>query len=570
MRQLPRSKPWALSPYTAAAHQYALDLISGKRSGCQHTVLAAKRYIADLKKPQAWGFVYDVEKAARACRFIEAMPHIKGKWAAKRETLKLQPWQAFFVCNIFGWVSIKTGLRRFRQVYLRVPRKNGKSALAAAIGLYMLTADGEMGAEVYSGATSEKQAWEVFGPARLMASKVPALQERAGLVVNASNLHVLAKGAKFEPVIGKPGDGASPSCAIIDEYHEHLSDELVDTMVTGMGAREQPILLIITTAGNSSGGPCYAYDKDAISILSGAMENDELFALIYGIDKGDDWSTDAALIKANPNFDISVSADFLRARRAEALQSPRKGAVYKTKHLNEWVTAAAPYFDAVAWEALGQEIDVAALAADGWECYGGLDLASKRDLTAIVWLFQRFDEGGNREFRVVSRFYVPQEQANDPKAIHYREWSEAGHLVLTSGNVIDEPLIEEDIVEDARLGDCLDLGYDPWGSRALCQRLQDEHGITVTEVPQTTRNLSEPMKTLDAAIAAGRVRHDGNPVMTWCLGNVCAKEDKNENVFPFKERPEAKIDGGAALLTAMARALSQDGGGNPTPQIFVL
>jgi phage terminase large subunit-like protein len=554
---------WAASPFTAGAHQYALDIRSGKRAACQHTIKAAKRYLDDLAKSKRkdWPYQYDIAAAARVCRFIEAMVHTKGKWAAKRETLKLEPWQLFFVCNVFGWMNKATGKRRFRQAYLRVPRKNGKSALAAAIGLYMLTADGEAGAEVYSGASSEKQAWEVFGPARIMALRNAPFKSKAHLTINASNLHVLGNGSKFEPVIGKPGDGASPSCAIIDEYHEHQTDDLVDTMMTGMGAREQPLLLIITTAGSTIGGPCYAYDKDAQSVLSGTIERDELFALIYGIDQGDSWAEDAALVKANPNYDISVSAEFLRARRDEALSSPRKAAIYKTKHLNEWVSAGAPYFDSVAWEGLADDLDIERLVADGWDCYFGLDLASKKDLTAIVLLFTRFGEDGNREFRVVTRFFVPEAQAEDPRSISYREWDEKGFLTLTGGNVIDEPLIEAEIVDLAQLAGCLDIGFDPWGSRSLCQRLQDEHGLTVTEVPQVTRNLSEPMKTVDAAITAGRLRHDGNPVMAWCMANVCAKEDKNENVFPYKERPEAKIDGAAALLNAMARVLSAEGEG---------
>jgi phage terminase large subunit-like protein len=769
-------EPWVLSPFTAAAHQYALDLISGKRPACQLTIKAARRYLDDLAKSERadWPFRYDIAAATKACRFIEAMVHTKGKWSAKRETLKLEPWQAFFVCNVFGWLNKLTGKRRFRQAYLRVPRKNGKSALAAAIGLYMLTADGEAGAEVYSGASSEKQAWEVFGPARIMAMRNGPFKAKAKITTNASNLHVMGTGSKFEPVIGKPGDGASPSCAIIDEYHEHQTDDLVDTMITGMGAREQPLMLIITTAGSSTGGPCYAYDKDAQAVLSGTIERDELFVLIYGIDNQqrvveyqsyraverldyecrrvnaqitqidqsvreafaccvtrgivvptrpgdakttqtgrsetqnsdyaglatsntcstetriisagqlrsaksglkkietaaarhkqdgevsqrrsapakttnsatttesqfqsmrdyvlsvkecvtsadvetgsftsiiatlleisegycvksatqgsvfseilkslyarhshilsaercrldgssfyvtlppDDWSSEASLVKANPNYDVSVSAEFLKARLAEAISSPRKAAIYKTKHLDEWVSAGSPYFDSLLWEGLKEEFDPAALAADGWDCYIGLDLASKKDLTAIVLLLTRFTEDGSREFRVVSRFYVPEAQAEDPKAIFYREWDEKGYLNLTGGNVIDEPLIESDIVELANLVGCLDIGYDPWGSRSLCQRLQDEHGLTVTEVPQTTKNLSEPMKTLDAAISSGRIRHDGNPVMAWCIGNVCAKEDKNENVFPYKERPEAKIDGAAALLNAMARALAAE------------
>lgn len=547
-----------VSIYTAAAHQYALDLISGERSACSYTIQAARRYIADLErsKEESWPYRYDDAKASRACRFIEAMVHTKGKWAAAHERIKLGLWQAFFVCNVFGWVHKVTGKRRFRQAYLRVPRKNGKSILGAAIGLYMLTADGEAGAEVYSGASTEKQAWEVFGPARVMALRNGPFVSKAGVTVNASNIHVIANSSKFEPVIGKPGDGASPSCAIIDEYHEHQTDDLVDTMVTGMGAREQPLLLVITTAGAGTGGPCYAYDKDAMAVLSGAITRDELFVVIYGIDQGDDWTSEEALIKANPNYGVSVSAEFLKARLDEALSSPRKAAIFKTKHLDEWVSAGSPYFDSIAWEGLEEKFDIASLASDGWDCYIGLDLASKKDLTAVVMLFVRIGGDGSREFKVASRFFIPEAQADDPKAIRYREWGESGDLNLTAGNVFDEPLVESEIVELAKTTRCRAIAFDPWNAHAFAQRLQDIHGIPAVEVQQTARMLSNPMKYADAAISSGRIRHDGNRVMSWCMGNVCAKEDKNENVFPYKERPEAKIDGAAALLTALAPALS--------------
>jgi len=333
-----------MSAHVAIGNKYAREVVDGKIPACKWIKLACKRHLDDLKRAD-WQFRFDEAKAVRACKFIELMPHTKGKWAAKGELLKLSPWQCFMTICVFGWVRSESGNRRFRRALLVVPRKNGKSAFAAAIGLYMLAADKEFGAEVYSGATSEKQAWEVFRPARLMATKNEAMRQHYGIEVNASNINILSDASRFEPVVGKPGDGASPSCSIVDEYHEHTTDELLDTMETGMGAREQPLSLIITTAGTNTAGPCYALQLEAQRMLEGVTTNHEFFALIYGIDPTDDWSTEAALRKANPNLDVSVALDFLSGRQREAVDSSRKQSVFQTKHLNVWVGAREAYFN---------------------------------------------------------------------------------------------------------------------------------------------------------------------------------------------------------------------------------
>jgi phage terminase large subunit-like protein len=200
---------------------------------------AAKRHLADLKRKR-FPYQFVPDKGARVCRFIEMLPHTKGQWAAKKQTIKLEPWQCFLVVVLFGWLRRSNGKRRFRAAYWEIPRKNGKSILAAGMGLYMLLADGEFGAEVYSGATTEKPAWEVFKPAKLMLQRNERMREKLGASVWAKALVVESNGSKFEPIIGDPGDGASPSCAIVDEYHEHQTPNLHDTMETGMGAREHP------------------------------------------------------------------------------------------------------------------------------------------------------------------------------------------------------------------------------------------------------------------------------------------------------------------------------------------
>ena len=276
-------------PHVASLEAYVSGVIAGEILACKWIRLACERHRRDREAKASFPYRFDPAKAERACRFAERFPHVKGKWAAKHELLKLEPWQCFFYGSIFGWVHKKTGLRRFRKVRLYVPRKNGKSLAVAPIGLYMLTADGEPGAEVYSGATSEKQAWEVFGPAKQMAKMVPEFVSAFGVEVNAKTLAVPDKLAKFEPVIGKPGDGASPHCSITDEYHEHATDDQLSTMETGMGAREQPLILVITTAGYNIAGPCHEKHDEVCKILEGATEDDETFAVIFSADPEDRW-----------------------------------------------------------------------------------------------------------------------------------------------------------------------------------------------------------------------------------------------------------------------------------------
>jgi phage terminase large subunit-like protein len=333
------------------ANQYIAGILDGSILANQYIKQACQRQVNDLDRQDTDEFPYIFNPqmvdeggnkyfpAERICNLISLLPHTKGKWAAKQENIQLEPWQQFNLTTLFGWVHRETGLRRFREAYEEIPRKNGKSLLAAGIGHYMFALDGEHGAEVYSGATTEKQAWEVFRPARLMAKRSPDYCESKGILVNASNMAIIENGSRFEPLIGTPGDGASPSCAIVDEYHEHATDELVETMETGMGAREQPLLFVITTAGSNMSGPCYLKRDYAIKVLSGQFVNEQMFALIYGIDEGDDWTLESALRKANPNFGVSVGADYLLSRQQVAMQSANRQNAFKTKHLNIWVGA---------------------------------------------------------------------------------------------------------------------------------------------------------------------------------------------------------------------------------------
>jgi len=556
-------------PYAAIAEEYARDVTSGTIPACKSIRLQGKRFLAELKKQKRRDFPYrfDVAKAERVCRFIERMPHTKGKWARAKDSIHLEPWQIWIICCTFGWVRKSTGMRRFRILFVIVPRKNGKSALSAGIGLYMLCADGEFGAEVYSGATNEKQAWEVFKPARLMAMRTPALCSKFGVEVNARSLVRVDDESRFETITGDPGDGQSPSCSIHDEYHEHTDDAQVDTMQTGMGARDQPLQVLITTAGDNLAGPCYARLHDERAKLAGIGRgagpaiDDETFFVEYTIDADDDWKSEAALRKANPNFDVSVAGDFLRARQRDAIAVPRKAGVFKTKHLNLWVAAKAAWFDVEAWRRCHDpSIPIQAISAleldrlKGRRCIAGLDLASKVDIAALELLFPPIGAKATIDdpYIRVGFYFVPSAKVLLVPA--YQAWDAAGLLNVTDGDIIDYDEILETLREIRSACQLEMVAYDPHQATMMVTTMVKE-GFPVVEYRPIVLNFSEPMKELDALTKARTIAHGGCPVMEWEMSNVVAAIDKKDNVYPNKPREEAKIDNPVALMSALGVAM---------------
>jgi phage terminase large subunit-like protein len=557
--------------YSAIARQYAGDVVSGKIPAGKQIRLQCERFLAELVRSAdpAFPYVFDEAKAGRPCRFIERLPHTKGAWARQKKRLTLEPWQIWNLCVVFGWLhrdGPQKSTRRFRRWLLVVPRKNGKSAIAAGVALFMLCADGEFGAEVYSGATNERQAWEVFRPARLMVKKLPALAAKFGIETLAKQLLRDEDGSRMETIIGDPGDGQSPSCSIHDEYHEHVDDGQVDTMITGMGARDQPLQLLITTAGENLAGPCYAMILECREKLAGIGHNggppidDDTFFAEYTVDEGDDWKTEAALRKANPNIGISVSLEFLRARQRDAISTPRKRAVFKTKHLNLWVAAKTAFFDIEAWRKCADP-DIPLLYRDALALYAGrraiisLDLASKRDIAAMEILILPLGERATPEdpYIRLGRYFLPSKAVEDVSA--YQGWDAQELLDVAAGDVTDFEEIELAIGEARDVLDVDTVAYDPAQATMLVNRLV-KAGAPMLEVRPTVVNFSDPMKTLDAYMASLVLRHAGCPVMEWQIANVVAQRDGKDNVYPRKPREEAKIDNPVALIAAIAVALA--------------
>lgn len=539
--------------------RYALDVAQGDIPACLWVRLACERHLGDRKREAEPGYPFRFdEKAATAfLTRLERFPHIKGRWASRRELIELEPWQCFCLGVPFGWKRKRGGLRRFREIYIEIPRKSGKSMMAALVGLDMLMDQGDHGAEVYAGATTEKQAHEVFGPARLMLERSPKILEAAGAEVWAKAIVLPGDNSRFWPVIGKPGDGASPSCAIVDEYHEHQSSELVDTMVSGMGAREQPLLLVITTAGTDLASPCRDKHLEAENILKGTLENDEFFAIIYTIDDEDDWTSHEAIRKANPNIGVSVDADYLLAQQRQAIQNPAHQNRFKTKHLNVWCAASVAGISMADWKRAadpGLKIE----QFKGELALFSLDLASKLDICAFIQLFTR-QHAGAAHYYAFGRYYLPEDTVAEARAnqIAYRKWAAEGHLIVTEGAEIDFDVIREDVKKARSLVQAKEIAFDPWRATQLAHQLAKD-GATTVEMGQTAKNMAQAFDELLTALKAGRFHHDGNPVLEWMAGNTVAKSVAKGVVVPSKEKPEQKIDGIVAIVMAIARACSTD------------
>lgn len=536
--------------HVASANRYARDVVSGKIDACEFVRSACKRHLDDLARESDRSFHYkfDKEKADSTCFFIERQRHVKGIWAGKE--IVLEPWQQFIICCLFGWVRKRDGLRRFRQAYVEVPRKNAKSTTAAAIGHKMFAADFEAGAEVYSGATTEKQAWEVFRPARLMAKQNGPYRECFGIEVNAKSLVVVGNGSRFEPIVGNPGDGASPHLAIHDEFHEHKTSEQSDAMGTGMGARTQPLQLWITTAGTNLSGPCYQKRSHVVNVLAGNAIDDELFGIIYTIDREDDWTDPKVWRKANPNFGVSVFEDFLEARRSEAMAQASRQNIIRCKHLNQWLTANTAWMNMVAWRNGKRDMRIEDFI--GRDCFLAADLASRVDIAALIYVFP-----GDGGFDVFGKYYLPKDTVMLPQNQHYQTWALEGRLTATPGASINLDKIEHDIRESGKMFRLVKFGYDPFQATQMVGHL-DEEGMECMEIGATVKNFSDPMKAVEAAVLDGRLRHNGDPILEWMMGNVVAHYDAKDNIYPRKEGEQNKIDGPVALIMAMGMAIRHE------------
>lgn len=535
--------------FSARAVAYAHAIERGDIPACLLTKQAVARFLRDLARTD-WEWHFDRAAANRACAFVEHLPHIKGQWARQRLKITLEPWQCFVIGNLFGWISKTTGLRRFITAYLEVARKNAKSTLAAGIGLYMLAADGESGAEVYSAATTGDQARIVFDVARQMVMRSAELVQ-GGVDPMRHGIYMPDDARKFEPLNaeGSTLDGLNPHCTVIDELHAHKRREVYDVLDTARGARDQSLLLSITTAGSDRSGICYEQRTYVVKLMQQVFADERYFGLIYTIDDTDDWADPAVWPKANPNYGVSVLQDDFERSAREAINKPSAQNNFLTKRLNVWVNADSAWMDMRAWDRCANPA-LKIEDFEGDECIVAMDLASKIDIAAKIKLFQR-----GRKYYVFGTYYLPEQAAEDGRNSQYSGWSRTGRLTLTDGNVIDYDRLETDLLDDAARHQLTEVAFDPFQAMQFAQRMQAE-GLLMVEIGATVRNFSEPMKELEKLVLEGNLEHDGCPVLTWMVSNVVCHRDVKDNIYPRKEREENKIDGVVALIMALGRSIN--------------
>lgn len=542
--------------YLGIAKKYARDVSTGKVFACKWVKLACKRQTEDLKKYARSGlYEWSKEEAGRICRFIELLTHTKGELAGQR--VVLEPWQIFILTTVFGWRRRADGGRRFRRVYIEVPRGSGKSTLSSGVALYCLLADHEPGAEVYSFATTRDQAKIVFGDAKVMAEHNPALRERFGLQVLANALYVPSTNSTFQAksAEGSTLDGLNTHLAVVDELHAHKTRAVYDVVETSLGKRRSSLLWCITTAGFDTSGICYEVRTMCTKVLSRLTDDETQFAIIYTIDDGDDWSSMEALEKANPNWGVSVRPEVITSLLQKAKTLPSAINNFKTKHLDVWCSARSAWLDMRAWkrcETTGLELS----DFEGQPYFIGLDIGSKSDLTVKTYLFP-FEEDGKDKYALFCECWLPSKAIETSTNSQYSGWVRSGYIQETDGAMTDLNVIEDSIREDLSRFDVQAITYDPWQATQLATSLSDE-GAPMLECRFTVQNVSDPMKTLEALVIDGRIVHDGNPVMAWMMGNVEARIDAKDNIFPRKERHENKIDGAVAAILALRGAATYE------------
>lgn len=536
--------------------QYALDVVAGRVPAGKYHRLACQRHLTDRTREGKAGFPYrfDLDLAERFFRFAEQLKHYKGEWAG--EPIKLQPYQRFRLGSVFGWVHRETGLRRFRTSYHEIPRKNGKSLEAAVVMLYLSFFDKEAGAEGYCIATKRDQAKLVFRDCQQLV-RSSGLKDR--VAVQVGNLHRDDTASKLEPLGADHDstDGLNPHAVCADELHAYKDRGLLDVMETATGARRQPHFFKITTAGDdpvSPGGDEHDY---ACKILDGVMQDETYFAFIAHADDGDDWTDERTWAKANPNWQVSIKPDDMRSLATKAKGIPAAAATFRQKRLNQWVNATAPCLSVDGWRKGQSTWSAQDMLHE--PCFVGIDLASKLDLMACVFVFP--PAMGRSAWRILPYVWTPEETLKDRAhrdRAPYDIWVEQGWLLTTPGPVLDQAVVREVIAQHRSDFDIERIAFDPWHADQLASQLMAIDGWSdqqVIAVPQTFQGLSAAEARFQAEVMAGNVDAGGSPVLAWCASNVVSQSDGKDNILFTKKKSRGRIDPIKAATTAMSLAL---------------
>lgn len=514
------------------------------------------------KTPEADGdpdAIFDPEAVDRVINAMKHMQHTKGALAG--QPLEPAVWQvAYIIAPVFGWLrpnAASRWVRVVRTLFVDVPRKNGKTTLAGGLSLYLLGADGEQGAEIVAAATSRDQASFVFTPIKTLVDKSPALRGRFRSRTNKI-LHP-ASGSAFEVVssVGDAQHGRNLHGAVVDELHVHKKRDLVDAIETGTAAREQPLVMILTTPDDGRPNSIYAAKRRQVEQLArGTLRDPTTYGVVFGLpDKASPLSP-ANWAKANPNYPISPTHDYLLSAAAKARTSPAELALFKRLHAGQRTRQTTTYIDLKRWDANASK-PVAIEELRGREAFGGLDLGSVSDLSALCWLLP--EEGGG--YRAMWRFWAPEaalehlDRSTSGNAS--KVWVPRGWLTLTPGDVTDYDFIKAAICSDAEQLEVQTIGLDMWNATQLANDLQAE-GLPLMKVRQGFATMSPAMKEMQRLVLRKELTHDGNPVMQWCVDNLAVAIDPAGNVKPDKSRSADKIDGVSALANAISEAMSTE------------
>ena len=500
---------------------------------------------------------YDKSKADRAVKFIENLRHTKGKWAGTR--FWLLPWQEQLIRDIFGVVK-PDGNRQFRTAFVEIPKKNGKSELAAAVALYLLYADNEPSAEVYGAAADRQQASIVFDVANQMVQMTPALMKRSKIMGATKRIVNYSNAGFYQVLSAEVGTkhGLNVSGLVFDELHAQPTPHLYNVLTKGSGdAREQPLFFLITTAGTDRNSICYAIHTKAKDILENRRVDASFYPVIYGIEDDDDWSDEAKWRKANPSLGYTIPLDRVRDAYREASQNPAEENVFRQLRLCQWVTSTVRWIPDHIYEQGNCPIDLESLK--GRDCYGGLDLSSSGDITAFVLMFPPCTE--TEPYYMLPFFWVPEDTIPlrvKRASVPYDVWVRQGYLMSTEGNVIHYGFIEKVIEQLGELYHIREIAFDRWGAVQMVQNLEGA-GFTVVPIGQGYRDMSPPTKAFYELLMKGEIIHGGNPVMRWMAGNEVVETDPAGNIKPTKAKTAEKIDGIVAAIMALDRCIRNAG-----------
>ena len=543
---------------------YGQAVIAGEIPVCRWTHLAVERHYRDLQTGHLRGLWFSEEHAQHALETFLFFRHSKGEWAGQQ--FELAPWQQFWIALAFGWMR-NDGTRRFRKVWEEVPRKNGKSTKLAGIGLYLFEFDGEGGAEVYTAATKMDQAKITHAEAVRMVEASPLLRRHIGIRLNELYNPRPGRADKFTPLArdSKSLDGLNPHGAILDEVHAHPTREIYDVIDSGLGARKQPLIWMITTAGFDLSSFGYEQHQYAEKVLDGVFEDDEFLAVIYTVDNPEAWDDPQEWAKANPNLGVSVYLDNIAAAVEAAKRKPSEKPNVLTKRLNIWLAGGEKWLGVSEWRACGRaELRIEDFA--GEPCWIGLDLAEKSDIAALCIVFVR-----SGKLYAFFKLYHNEDQCNAPENRHFYKWVQSGHLTATPGNATDFDVIRADLVALRDAHEVREVVYDAKFAAYFAAKLADEDGLLMVEMPQTSTRFTLPIIEIENRVLTGDLVHDNNPAVEWMISNVVMRESKFSGLrHPTKENKESKIDAAVALIMAMGRALANDTEEQVQPGIVIL